>query len=85
MNTPIQGTAADIIKLAMINAFDYIEKTKVDAKLLLQVHDELIFDVNKDVVDEFTIEMVKIMEEAVELDVKLKAEASSGSSWYDTK
>lgn len=85
MNTPIQGTAADIIKLAMINAFDYIEKTKVDAKLLLQVHDELIFDVNKDVVDEFTIEMVKIMEEVVELDVKLKAEASSGSSWYDTK
>ena len=85
MNTPIQGTAADIIKLAMINAFDYIGKTKVDAKLLLQVHDELIFDVNKDVVDEFTIEMVKIMEEAVELDVKLKAEASSGSSWYDTK
>ena len=85
MNTPIQGTAADIIKLAMINAFDYIEKTKVDANLLLQVHDELIFDVNKDVVDEFTIEMVKIMEEAVELDVKLKAEASSGSSWYDTK
>lgn len=85
MNTPIQGTAADIIKLAMINAFDYIEKTKVDAELLLQVHDELIFDVNKDVVDEFTIKMVKIMEEAVELDVKLKAEASSGSSWYDTK
>ncbi|WP_455937488.1 DNA polymerase I [Gemella morbillorum] len=85
MNTPIQGTAADIIKLAMINAFEYIEETKVDAKLLLQVHDELIFDVNKDVVDEFTIEMVKIMEEAVKLDVKLKAEASSGSSWYDTK
>ena len=85
MNTPIQGTAADIIKLAMINAFDYIEKTKVDAKLLLQVHDELIFDVNKNVIDEFTNQMVKIMEEAVELDVKLKAEASSGSSWYDTK
>ena len=85
MNTPIQGTAADIIKLAMINAFDYIEKTKVDAKLLLQVHDELIFDVNKAVVDEFTIAMVKIMEEAAELDIKLKAEASSGSSWYDTK
>lgn len=85
MNTPIQGTAADVIKLAMINAFDYIEKTKVDAKLLLQVHDELIFDVNKNVIDEFTNQMVKIMEEAVELDVKLKVEASSGSSWYDTK
>ena len=85
MNTPIQGTAADIIKLAMINAFEYIEETKVDAKLLLQVHDELIFDVNKNVIDEFTNQMVKIMEEAAELDVKLKAEASSGSSWYDTK
>ena len=85
MNTPIQGTAADIIKLAMINAFEYIEETKVDAKLLLQVHDELIFDVNKNVIDEFTNQMVKIMEEAVKLDVKLKAEASSGSSWYDTK
>ena len=85
MNTPIQGTAADIIKLAMINAFEYIEETKVDAKLLLQVHDELIFDVNKNVIDEFTNQTVKIMEEAVELDVKLKAEASSGSSWYDTK
>ncbi len=85
MNTPIQGTAADIIKLVMINAFEYIEETKVDAKLLLQVHDELIFDVNKNVIDEFTNQMVKIMEEAVKLDVKLKAEASSGSSWYDTK
>ena len=85
MNTPIQGTAADIIKLAMINAFEYIEETKVDGKLLLQVHDELIFDVNKNVVDEFTNQMVKIMEKVVKLDVKLKAEASSGSSWYDTK
>ncbi len=85
MNTPIQGTAADIIKIAMINAFEYIEKSKVDAKLLLQVHDELIFDVNKDVLEEFTSKMVNIMEEAANLDVKLKAEASSGSSWYDAK
>ena len=85
MNTPIQGTAADIIKIAMINAFEYIEKSKVDAKLLLQVHDELIFDVNKDALEEFTSKMVNIMEEAANLDVKLKAEASSGASWYDAK
>ena len=75
MNTPIQGTAADIIKIAMISAYNYIEESKVDAKLLLQVHDELIFDVSKDILEEFTDKMVTIMEEAANLDVKLKAEA----------
>ncbi|MEZ7740696.1 DNA polymerase I [Gemella sanguinis] len=85
MNTPIQGTAADIIKIAMISAYNYIEETKVDAKLLLQVHDELIFDVSKDILEEFTNKMVTIMEEAANLDVKLKAEASSGPSWYEAK
>ena len=85
MNTPIQGTAADIIKIAMISAYNYIEETKVDAKLLLQVHDELIFDVSKDILEEFTDKMVAIMEEAANLDVKLKAEASSGPSWYEAK
>jgi len=85
MNTPIQGTAADIIKIAMISAYDYIEESKVDAKLLLQVHDELIFDVSKDILEEFTDKMVAIMEEAANLDVKLKAEASSGPSWYEAK
>ena len=85
MNTPIQGTAADIIKIAMISAYNYIEESKVDAKLLLQVHDELIFDVSKDILEEFTDKMVAIMEEAANLDVKLKAEASSGPSWYDAK
>ena len=85
MNSPIQGTAADIIKIAMVNVFEYLEKTNVDAKLLLQVHDELIFDVNKDIEVGFTKEMIKIMEEAANLDVQLKAEASSGASWYDAK
>ena len=85
MNTPIQGTAADIIKIAMISAYNYIEETKVDAKLLLQVHDELIFDVSKDILEEFTDKMVTIMGEAANLDVKLKAEASSGPSWYEAK
>lgn len=85
MNTPIQGTAADIIKIAMISAYNYIEESKVDAKLLLQVHDELVFDVSKDILEEFTDKMVTIMEEAANLDVKLKAEASSGPSWYEAK
>ncbi|AME08696.1 MULTISPECIES: DNA polymerase I [Gemella] len=85
MNTPIQGTAADIIKIAMINVNDYIEKNNIDAKLLLQVHDELILDVNKKVVEEFTKEIVKIMESAAKLSVKLKAEAGVGDSWYNVK
>ncbi|AXI26274.1 DNA polymerase I [Gemella sp. ND 6198] len=85
MNTPIQGAAADIIKIAMINVNDYIEKNNIDAKLLLQVHDELILDVNKKVVEEFTKEIVKIMESAAKLSVKLKAEAGVGDSWYNVK
>ncbi|MGX7069208.1 DNA polymerase I [Gemella bergeri] len=85
MNTPIQGTAADIIKIAMINVNDYIEKNNIDAKLLLQVHDELILDVNKKVVEKFTKEIVTIMENAAKLSVKLKAEAGIGDSWYNVK
>ncbi|MGX7111542.1 DNA polymerase I [Gemella cuniculi] len=85
MNTPIQGTAADIIKIAMINVFDYINKNNLDAKLLLQVHDELIFDINKEILEDFTKEVVKIMEESADLSVKLKADSSNGKSWYDAK
>lgn len=85
MNTPIQGTAADIIKIAMINVAEYIEKNKSDAKLLLQVHDELIFDVSKDIVEDFKNNVVEIMESAANLSVKLKADASTGDSWYDAK
>ena len=85
MNAPIQGTAADITKIAMVKIEERIKKEKLDAKILLQVHDELIFDVNKDIEEEFTKEMIKIMEEAANLDVQLKAEASSGASWYDAK
>ena len=84
VNTVIQGTAAEVLKKVMLKVYETL-KDKDDIALLLQVHDELIFDVDKDIEEEFTKEMIKIMEEAANLDVQLKAEASSGASWYDAK
>lgn len=85
MNTPIQGTAADIIKIAMINVYDYLQTSNTDAKLLLQVHDELIFEVNKEEVENFSQEVRKIMGDATNLSVKLKADVSYGDNWYSAK
>lgn len=85
MNTPIQGTAADIIKLAMIKVYDYLENSQVRAKLLLQVHDELILEVHKDDLEEVEKNVVSLMENAAKLNVKLKADASTGTSWYEAK
>ena len=85
MNTPIQGSAADIIKLAMVNFDREIEKTDFNAKLLLQVHDELIFEIPKDEVESFESFIEEIMDNALKLDVPLKVESSYGQTWYDAK
>jgi len=85
MNTPIQGTAADIIKLAMVNFANEVQSTDFHAKLLLQVHDELIFELPKDEVEAFEKFIENIMDNAIELDVPLKVEASFGQTWYDAK
>src|SRR5699024_10636941 len=82
MNSPIQGTAADIIKLAMVNYFERDAKEKFDAELLLQIHDELVFDIPKTEVEDF-IEVIKeIMEHALEIEVPLKVEYEYGPNWY---
>ena len=82
MNSPIQGTAADIIKLAMVNYFESDKKEKFDAELLLQIHDELVFDIPKTEVEDF-IEVIKeIMEHALEIEVPLKVEYEYGPNWY---
>ena len=82
MNSPIQGTAADIIKLAMVNYFESDVKEKFDAELLLQIHDELVFDIPKMEVEDF-IEVIKeIMEHALEIEVPLKVEYEYGPNWY---
>lgn len=85
MNTPIQGSAADIIKLAMVKFAQKMKETTYQAKLLLQVHDELIFEVPKSEVDLFSEFVEEIMENALQLDVPLKVDSSYGATWYDAK
>lgn len=83
MNTPIQGSAADIIKLAMVKFSEKIKETKYHAKLLLQVHDELIFEIPKSEVEDFSKFVEEIMEQALVLDVPLKVDSNYGATWYD--
>ena len=85
MNTPIQGSAADIIKLAMVKFDEEVQSTNYHAKLLLQVHDELIFEVPKEEVDSFSQFVEDTMESALDLDVPLKVDSSYGETWYDAK
>ena len=85
MNTPIQGSAADIIKLAMVKFSEKIKETKYHAKLLLQVHDELIFEIPKSEVEDFSKFVEEIMEQALVLDVPLKVDFNYGATWYDAK
>ncbi|WP_145463845.1 DNA polymerase I [Staphylococcus hominis] len=85
MNTPIQGSAADIIKLAMVEFDKQVQHTSYKAKLILQVHDELIFEVPKSEVEEFSLFVEDIMEHALDLDVPLKVDSNYGPTWYDAK
>lgn len=85
MNTPIQGSAADIIKKAMIDMDEAIEEQGLKTRMLLQVHDELIFETPADELDRLMKLVPEIMENAVKLDVPLKVDIASGDSWYDTK
>ncbi|MDF2547013.1 MAG: polA [Anaerosolibacter sp.] len=85
MNTPIQGSAADIIKLAMIKVDHELKSRKLKSRLILQVHDELIVEVHKDEVDEVKKIVKQEMENALDVDVPLKVDMNLGKSWYDTK
>ncbi|GGF92162.1 DNA polymerase I [Paenibacillus aceti] len=85
MNTPIQGTAADIIKLAMIMMDEVLRERKLKSRMLLQVHDELVFEVPPEELELMTTLVPETMERALQLSVPLKAEVSSGANWYDAK
>ena len=85
MNSPIQGSAADIIKLAMINTFKRLRKGGYDAHLILQVHDELIIESNKSCADEVEALLRREMENAMSLPVKLDVDISRGKTWYEAK
>ena len=85
MNTPIQGTAAEIIKIAMVSIYKRIKKEKLRSEMILQVHDELIFDVADDEKEIMTKLIVEEMENVVELSVKLETDLHTGKSWYEAK
>src|SRR5690606_22652265 len=82
MNTPIQGSAADIIKVAMVKVYKELKRRNLKSKLILQVHDELIIQAHRDEVD-LVVNIVKdIMENSVKLDIPLKVDLKVGENWY---
>lgn len=85
MNAPIQGTAADIIKIAMVKVSDALREKCPEAKLILQVHDELICEVPEAQAEKVAQILKEEMENAVKLSVPLRADVKVGKSWYETK
>lgn len=85
MNTPIQGTAADIIKIAMLRVRDRLKQEGFKARLILQVHDELIIEAPAEEAAQVAVLLREEMEHAADLRVPLVAEAKAGASWYETK
>ena len=83
INTPIQGTAADLIKVAMIKIADALKKKKLKTKMILQVHDELVFEVPKDELDVVSDSIKKEMEGAIALSVPVKVDIGVGNNWYE--
>ncbi|MFD1362231.1 DNA polymerase I [Lentibacillus salinarum] len=85
MNTPIQGSAADIIKKAMIDLHETLKEEKLEARMLLQVHDELILEAPKEEIEQLKDIVPATMENTVDLDVPLKVDYEYGASWFDAK
>ena len=85
MNSPIQGSAADIIKIAMIKVYKELKERFPDSKLILQVHDELIINAKNEDLEAIKELLVRNMESAMDLRVKLAADLNVGHSWYDLK
>ena len=85
LNTPIQGTSADILKLAMIKLYNLLKEKNYKTKMLLQVHDELIFDVPNDELDEIKTLVTDTMENIYKLSVPLKVSVEYGKNWYEAK
>ena len=83
INMPIQGTAADILKVAMINLYEQLQNSTLGAQMILQVHDELVLEVPASTVEATTRLVTETMESAVKLEVPLKVEAAVGPNWYE--
>ncbi len=85
MNTPIQGTAADIIKLAMVRVYERLKKEQPDAKIILQVHDELIIECPEEKAEQVSRLLCEEMETAASLKVKLEVDSHAGKNWLEAK
>lgn len=85
MNTPIQGSAADIIKIAMIRMKEEIKQRQLQARMLLQIHDELVFEAPAEEIPVLQKLVPQVMDSAVQLNVPLKVESKVGDTWYDLK
>ena len=85
VNMPVQGSAADVIKVAMINVFNELKKRNMRSKLILQVHDELVVRADKNELEDVMLILKDCMENAVKLDVPLVADIGSGPNWGDAK
>lgn len=85
MNTPIQGSAADIIKIAMIRMKEEIKQRQLQARMLLQIHDELVFEAPAEEIPVLQKLVPQVMDSAVQLNVPLKVESKVGNTWYDLK
>ena len=85
INAPMQGTAAELIKLAMLGIHDYLTKNGKRTKLLLQVHDELVFEAPKSEQEEVLTEIKRLMENACQIDVPIKVDIHAGASWLEAK
>ena len=85
LNTPIQGTASDIMKMAMIKVYEEMKKHNFKSKIVMQVHDELIFDCYNDELDMLINVAKEAMENIYKLSVPLKVSADTGKNWYDAK
>ncbi|MCR5682659.1 MAG: DNA polymerase I, partial [Clostridiales bacterium] len=85
MNSPIQGSAADVIKIAMIRVDRALKASGLDARLIMQVHDELILETREDCADEAAELLVREMEAAVTLPVPLTADCGMGKTWFEAK
>ena len=83
INAPIQGSAADLIKKAMININNWMEENNVKSKMIMQVHDELVFDVYKDEIDLMKTNVSNMMKEAIKIDVPIDVEAGIGNNWLE--
>jgi len=81
INAPMQGTAADIIKLAMLSVHDYVSADKIPAQLIMQVHDELVLEVHKDALKKVQAKVIKLMTDAAKLSVPLRVDAGVGLNW----